>query len=47
MSRYRWLGRLLEQQYPDYLTNPPTVPPAIQMGSDNFYIFNNSDEFDI
>ncbi|MBP8239486.1 MAG: hypothetical protein KAX50_05980, partial [Saprospiraceae bacterium] len=27
-----WLGRLLMEQYPDYLTNPPLIPPAVQIG---------------
>ncbi len=28
-----WLGRYLQDLYPDFLLNPPTVPPAIQIGS--------------
>lgn len=27
-----WLGRLLETSYPDFLVNPPEIPPAIQIG---------------
>jgi len=27
-----WLGRLLMEQYPDYLSNPPLIPPAVQIG---------------
>jgi len=27
-----WLGRLLETSYPDFLVNPPDIPPAIQIG---------------
>ena len=38
-----WLGRFLEGQFPDYLTNPPSVPPAIQIGGSGNLIFNNSD----
>ncbi len=27
-----WLGRYLQDQYPDFLMNPPEIPPAIQIG---------------
>lgn len=27
-----WLGRYLENLYPDFLLNPPAIPPAIQIG---------------
>ena len=36
-----WYGRLIEQQYPDFMTNPPTVPPAIQIGGAANITFNN------
>lgn len=39
-----WLGRFLENEYPDYLTNPPEVPPAVQIGSIGSLLFNGSDE---
>ena len=39
-----WLGRFLENEYPDYLTNPPEVPPAVQIGSIGNLLFNGSDE---
>lgn len=42
-----WLGRLLEQEYPDFLTDPPAVPPAIQMGSAGNLVFNDSSGFDM
>jgi len=28
-----WWGRYFEELYPDYLLNPPAIPPAIQIGS--------------
>ncbi len=36
-----WLGRLLENEYPDYLMNPPTMPPAIQIGGQGSIVFNS------
>lgn len=42
-----WLGRLLEQEYPDFLSNPPLVPPAIQMGSSGSLVFNDNAGFDM
>ena len=38
-----WLGRFLGDQFPDYLTNPPEIPPAIQIGSAGTVVFNNQD----
>ncbi len=38
-----WLGRLLDNKYPDYLNNPPTNPPAIQIGGTGNILFNNTD----
>jgi uncharacterized protein (DUF1501 family) len=39
-----WWGRYFEDLYPDYLTNPPEDPPAIQIGSIGNLVFegNNS-----
>ena len=34
-----WWGRYFEDLYPDYLTNPPAIPPAIQIGSIGNLIF--------
>lgn len=45
-SNRGWLGGLLEQEYPDFLTNPPEIPPAIQMGSSGNIVFNDSSGFD-
>ena len=39
-----WLGRLITKQYPDYLTNPPDVPPAIQIGGAGSIIFNDTEQ---
>ncbi len=38
-----WLGRVLDQQFPDFLTNPPDVPPAIQIGGVGNIMFDNPD----
>lgn len=40
-----WLGRMIERDYPDFLTNPPAEPPAIQIGGISNLLFNNSDNF--
>ncbi len=42
-----WLGRLLVEQYPDYLTNPPEVPPAIQIGSAGNITFMDGDNVNL
>lgn len=34
-----WVGRFLEQEYPAYLEAPPSVPPAIQIGSESNLTF--------
>lgn len=36
-----WLGRFITNEYPDYLTNPPAIPPAIQIGSSGGIVFND------
>ncbi|MEM1325562.1 MAG: DUF1501 domain-containing protein [Bacteroidota bacterium] len=36
-----WLGRYLGDLYPDYLTNPPSTPPAIQIGGFDSLVFND------
>jgi uncharacterized protein (DUF1501 family) len=38
-----WWGRYFEDLYPDYLVNPPAVPPAIQIGSIGNLIFEGTD----
>lgn len=40
-----WLGRMLEDEFPDFLVNPPTEPPAIQIGGTSNLVFNNSNDF--
>ncbi len=45
-----WWGRYFEELYPDYLVNPPEIPPAIQIGSVGNLIFdgyNNSYAFTV
>lgn len=39
-----WLGRFITNQYPDYLTNPPEIPPAIQIGGTGSIIFNDTEQ---
>ncbi len=34
-----WLGRYLGSEYPDYLTNPPAIPPAVQIGGTGNLVF--------
>lgn len=38
-----WLGRMLEGQYPDFITNPPDIPPAIQIGGSGTVVFDNTE----
>ena len=39
------LGRYLDDVYPDFLTDPPVTPPAIQIGGSGNLLFNNPDNF--
>jgi uncharacterized protein (DUF1501 family) len=36
-----WLGRWLDNIYPDYFTKPPVAPPALQIGSNGTLAFND------
>ena len=38
-----WWGRYYEHLYPDYLINPPEIPPAIQIGSIGNLIFDGQE----
>ena len=38
-----WWGRYFEDLYPDYLSNPPEDPPAIQIGSVGNLVFEGND----
>lgn len=38
-----WLGRLVDRQFPDYVTDPPESPQAIQIGGSGTLTFNNED----
>jgi len=38
-----WLGRYFEDQYPDYLLNPPTKPTAVQIGGSGNVIFEGQE----
>lgn len=38
-------GRYLNGLYPDFLSNPPVSPPAIQIGGPGNLLFNNEDDF--
>lgn len=37
-----WLGRWFEDEYPDFESNPPTIPPAIQIGGQASLAFKGS-----
>ena len=41
------MGRYLWNQSPDYLTNPPTDPLAIQIGGDGNILFFNEDNLNM
>lgn len=38
-----WLGRYFEEIFPDYITNPPEIPAAVQIGSVGNLIFDGDD----
>lgn len=38
-----WYGRYIENQFPDFLSNPPEIPPAIQIGGSANVAFNNKE----
>jgi len=38
-----WYGRMIENQFPDFLNAPPEVPPAIQIGGSANVTFNNKE----
>lgn len=38
-------GRYISDLYPDFLSNPPVTPPAIQIGGPGNLLFNNEDDF--
>ncbi len=42
-----WLGRYLWDQNPDFVTNPPTDPLAIQIGGDGNILFFNEDDLNM
>ncbi|MFN7119814.1 MAG: DUF1501 domain-containing protein [Saprospiraceae bacterium] len=42
-----WLGRYLQQLHPDFLMNPPTLPPAIQIGSVGNLAFTDTNNVNI
>ena len=37
-----WAGRYLETEFPDYNTNPPDAPPAVQIGTSTPLLFQGS-----
>lgn len=36
-----WYGRIIAEEHPDFLTNPPVIPPAIQIGGAANSVFND------
>ncbi len=43
VERTGYWGRYYENLYPDYLVNPPEIPPAVQIGSVGDLIFEGGD----
>ncbi len=39
-----WLGRMLDQCFPDFAVSPPDYPPGIQIGNVGSILLNNADE---
>lgn len=37
-----FIGRFFDTQYPDYLVNPPEIPPAVQIGSNSNLVFRGA-----
>ena len=37
-----WLGRWLDQIYPDFISSPPAIPPAVQIGGIGRKLFTGS-----
>jgi len=42
-----WLGRHLDECFPDYLSNPPSAPPAIQIGGAGSITFDNDENISL
>lgn len=42
VERTGWWGRYFEDLYPDYLVNPPEIPPAVQVGNIGNLIFDGN-----
>lgn len=38
-----WMGRFYDDTYPDFLLDPPPIPPAIQIGGGGDLVFNGED----
>lgn len=43
MDSSGWLGRYLDNEFPDFITDPPEMPPAIQIGGSGNLLFNNDE----
>jgi uncharacterized protein (DUF1501 family) len=37
-----WLGRFFDTEYPDFLTSPPAIPPAVQIGNSSSMVFKGN-----
>lgn len=42
-----WLGRYIVNNNPDYQTNPPETPPAVQIGSIGSLTFNDTEQVNL
>ena len=38
-----WLGRWIANEYPDFINEPPEIPPAIQIGGSSNVLFNGGE----
>ncbi len=38
-----WYGRIIAEEHPDFLSNPPIIPPAIQIGGAANSLFNDEE----
>ena len=38
-----WLARWLDNEYPDFINQPPDIPPALQIGGSANLLFNNGE----
>jgi uncharacterized protein (DUF1501 family) len=42
-----WMGRWLDGEFPEYLSNPPSTPAAVQIGGSGNLMFQNEDNLNL